>query len=178
MKVACTVSDGRGGVVILPSTLTFALEDPSVPSFTPDEIIPTWDNTLGMDAVLHEDDYLATSDGEKLPSLKSFRKSQNKLAKISQGKAKQKKGSARRRKLAKKEARQHQKIARARADHAYKTAHALVRTGKKVFVHEELNLRAITKITRANKDEEGKYLPNGQSAKYGLNKSWLDADEW
>lgn len=154
---------------------TIALEDPSIPQFTPNEITPTWENTLGMDAVLHEDDYLATSDGEKLPSLKSFRKSQGKLAKISQRKSRRKKGSARRRKLAKREARQHQKIARARADHAYKTAHALMRTGKKVFVHEDLNLKNLTKRNKAKKDDEGKYLPNGQSAKSGLNKSWLDA---
>ena len=146
-----------------------------MPQFAPDEIIPSWDNTLGVDAVLHENDYLATSDGEKLPSLKSFRKFFQKLAKISRRKAKQNKGSAKRRILAKKEARQHQKIARARADHAYKTAQALVRTGKKVFVREDLNLRSLTKRNQAKKDQEGKYLPNGQSAKSGLNKSWLDA---
>ncbi|XWK86773.1 MAG: transposase [Phormidium sp.] len=125
--------------------------------------------------MLHEDDYLATSDGEKLPALKSFRKSQGKLAKISQRKARQKKGTAKRRKLAKTEARQHQKIARARADHAYKTTHALMRTGKKVFVHEDLNLKSLTQRNQAKQDENGKYLPNGQSAKSGLNKSWLDA---
>jgi putative transposase len=128
-----------------------------------------------MDAVLHEDDYLATSDGEKLPSLKSFRKSQGKLAKISQRKSRRRKGSAMRLKLALREARQHQKIARARALHAYKTAHVLMRTGKRVFVHEDLNLKGLTKRNKAKKDEEGKYLPNGQSAKSGLNKSWLDA---
>jgi putative transposase len=154
---------------------SIALEDPCVPQFTPDEITPNWDNTLGIDAVLHEDDYLATSDGEKLPSLKSFRKSQDKLARVSRRKAKSKKGSIRRRKLAKREARQHQEIARARSDHAYKTAHALMRTGKKVFVHEDLNLKSLTKRNKAKQDEDGKYLPNGQSAKSGLNKSWLDA---
>jgi len=154
---------------------SIAIEDPSIPQFTPDEIMPTWDNTLGLDAVLHEDDYLATSDGEKLPSLKSFRKSEQKLVKISQRQAKQKKGSAKRRKLAFKSAKQHQKIARARTDHAYKTAHALVRTGKKVFVRENLNLKSLTKRNKAKKDEDGKYLPNGQSSKSGLNKSWLDA---
>jgi putative transposase len=154
---------------------SIAIEDPCVPQFKPDEIIPSWDNTLGMDAVLHEDDYLATSDGEKLPAMKSFRKSQDKLARVSRRKAKSNKGSNRRRKLAKTEARQHQKIARARSDHAYKTAHALIQTGKKVFVHEDLNLKSLTKRNKAKQDEDGKYLPNGQSAKSGLNKSWLDA---
>jgi putative transposase len=154
---------------------TIALEDPTVPAFNPDDVTPTWDNSLGMDAVLHEDDYLATSEVEKLPSLKSFRKSHNRLAKVSKRKATKKKGSANRRRLQSREAREHQRIARSRKDHAYKTAHKLVRTGKKVFFHEDLNLRGLTKRNKAKKDGQGKFLSNGQSAKSGLNKSWLDA---
>ncbi|NJR72563.1 MAG: transposase, partial [Scytonema sp. CRU_2_7] len=60
-------------------------------------------------------------------------------------------------------------------DHAFKTAHALVRTGLKVFVHEDLNLKALSKRNKAKQGEDGTYLPNGQSAKSGLNKSWNDA---
>ena len=150
------------------------LQDSSIPDYKPD-IIPTWDNSLGMDAVLHEDDYLATSEGVKLPSLKSFRKSQSKLAKISKRKSTKKKGSKSRRQLAKQEAKLHQKIARARRDHAFKTAHKLLRTGKKVFFYEKLNLKGLSKRNKAKQDNTGKYLPNGQSAKSGLNKSWADA---
>ena len=154
--------------------INLRLQDDSVPDFTPD-IIPTWENSLGMDAVLYEDDYLATSEGFKLPSLKSFRKSQAKLTKISTQKNARKQGSKARRKLAKKEGRIHGKIARARKDHAYKTAHALVRTGKKVFFHEQLNLKGLGRRNKPKQNERGKYLPNGQSAKSGLNKSWADA---
>ena len=154
---------------------TLAIEDPTVPTFTPDEIIPTWENSLGMDAVLHEDDYLATSEGEKLPALKSFRCSQSKLAVVSQRKAGKRKGSKSRRKLAKRESRIHLHTARARQDHAYKTSHKLVRTGKKVFFHEKLNLKGLTKRNKAKQGENGEFLPNGQSRKSGLNKSWLDA---
>jgi putative transposase len=125
--------------------------------------------------VLHEDDYLATSENTKLPALKSFRKSQDSLAKVSNRKAKKKKGSRSRRKLAKREALVNQRIARSRRDHAYHTAQALVRTGKKVFVHEDLNLKGLSKRNKAKQDDDGKYLPNGQSAKSGLNKSWADA---
>lgn len=155
--------------------VTIALDDPTVPTFNPDDITPTWDNSLGMDAVLHEDDYLATSENKKLPSVKSFRKNEAKLAKVSRRKAASLKGSRARKKLAKSQGRQHQKIARARKDHAYKTAHAIVRTGHKVFIHEDLNLRGLTKRNKAKQDEDGKYLPNNQSAKSGLNKSWNDA---
>jgi putative transposase len=154
---------------------SICLEDPNVPVFNPDEVTPTWENTLGMDAVLHEQDYLATSEGTKLPSLKSFRKSEKRLALVSRRKEKKRKGSKARRKLAKRQGREHQRIARARKDHAFKTAHALVRTDKKVFVHEDLNLKALSKRNKTKQDEDGKYLPNGQSAKSGLNKSWNDA---
>jgi putative transposase len=151
------------------------LEDTSVPDFTPDEIIPTWDNSIGLDAVLHEDVYLATSEGEKLPSLKPLRKNQTKLDNISRKRNKRKRGSRSRRKLAKKEARQHQRIARSRQDFQYKTAHKLVRTGAKFFFYEDLNLKGLTKRNKIKQDDDGTYLPNGQSAKSGLNKSWLDA---
>lgn len=154
--------------------MNLRLEDTSVPDFKND-IAPTWDNSLGMDAVLHENDYLATSEGFKLPSLKSFRKSQHKLAKVSQRKATRKRCSKARRKLAKKEGRIHQRIARARKDHAYKTAHKLMATGKKVFFHEKLNLSGLSRRNKPKQDENGRYLPNNQVARAGLNKSWADA---
>jgi putative transposase len=151
------------------------LEDASVPEFTFDKVNPTWDNSVGLDAVLHEDVYLATSSGEKLPSLKPLRKNQAKLDRISRKRNKRKRGKAARRFLAKKEAKQHQKIARSRQDFHYKTAHKLVRSGAKFYFHEDLNLKSLTKRNKVKQDDEGTYLPNGQSAKSGLNKSWLDA---
>ena len=154
--------------------INLRLQDDTVPDFEPN-ITPTWENSLGMDAVLHEDDYLATSEGFKLPSLKSFRKSKTKLAKVSKRKAAKKRGSKARRKLACREARIHQKIARARKDHAYSTAQALLKTGKKVFFHEKLNLAGLSRRNQAQQDELGNYLPNGQKAKSGLNLSWADA---
>ncbi len=154
--------------------INLRLVDESIPDFTPD-IVATWSNSLGMDAVLHENDYLATSEGFKLLSLKSFRKSQDQLAKISQRRANKKRGSRSRRQLAKREGRLHQKIARARRDHAYNTASILLETGKKVFFHEQLNLKALSQRNKPKQDSFGKYLPNGQSAKTGLNKSWQDA---
>jgi putative transposase len=151
------------------------LEDISVPDFTPDAIIPSWDNSIGLDAVLHADVYLATSEGEKLPSLKPLRKNQAKLDQISTKRNKRKRGSRSRRKLAKREAKQHQRIARSRQDFQYKTAHELVRTNAKFFFYEDLNLKGLTKRNKIKQDDDGTYLPNGQSAKSGLNKSWLDA---
>ena len=154
--------------------INLRLEDKTVPNFT-SEITPTWENSLGMDAVLHEKDYLATSEGFKLSSIKSFRKSQSQLAKVSKRKASKRKGSRARRKLAKREGRIHASIARARKDHAYNSAHQLLSTGKKVFFYEKLNLKGLTRRNHPKQNEQGHYLPNGQSAKSGLNKSWSDA---
>jgi putative transposase len=151
------------------------LEDTSVPEFTPDSIIPTWDNSIGLDAVLHEDVYLATSEGEKIPSMKPLRNNQAQLDRISTKRNKRKRGSRARRKLAKKEASQHQRIARSRKDFHYKTAHKLVRTEGKFFFYEDLNLKGLTKRNKVKQADDGTYLTNGQSAKSGLNKSWLDA---
>ncbi len=69
------------------------VEDPTVPEFTPDVVVPTWDNSVGLDAVLHEDDYFATSEGDKIPPLKSFRSSADELAKVSKRKSARKRGS-------------------------------------------------------------------------------------
>ncbi len=133
------------------------------------------DNSLGIDAVLHKDDFLATSDGEKLPSVKSYRRNHSRLSKVQTRKNARKKGSRARRRLAEREGREHQRIARSRKDHAYKSAHVLLRTGKQVFFHEKLNLKGLSKRSRPKSDGQGGYLPNGQSAKSGLNKSWKDA---
>jgi len=90
------------------------LEDSTIPELAPDQVIPTWNNSIGLDAVLHENVYLATSEGEKLPSLKPLRKNQAKLDRTSKARNKRQRGSRSRRKLAKREARQHQRIARSR----------------------------------------------------------------
>jgi putative transposase len=55
------------------------------------------------------------------------------------------------------------------------TNHRLVRKGAKFFFNEDLNLRGLTKRNKVKQDDDRTYLPNGQSAKSGLNKSWLDA---
>ncbi|KKD38153.1 RNA-guided endonuclease InsQ/TnpB family protein [Limnoraphis robusta] len=154
---------------------SLSLEDKSVPKFTPDNIEATWENSIGIDAVLDRDFYLATSDGEKLPSLKPLRRNQDKLTAVSQRKNKRNQGSKARRKLAKKEARVHQSIARSRKDFQYKTAYKLVHTGKKFFFCEKLDLKGLTRRNPSKVDQNGTFISNGQSSKSGLNKSWLDA---
>ena len=40
---------------------------------------------------------------------------------------------------------------------------------------EDLNIKGMSATCKPKQDETGKYLPNGQSAKSGLNKSITDA---
>lgn len=155
--------------------VNLCVEDPTVPEFKSDEVVATWDNSVGLDAVLYGDDYIATSDGEKLPAVKNFRKSETRLNKVKSRRSESLRASKARRRLAKRVARNEQRIARARKAHAYKTAHKLVRTGKRVFFHEDLEFQNLMKRNKPKQDESGKFIPNGQSAKAGLNKSWQDA---
>ena len=133
--------------------INLSLEDKSIPDLKTDKIQPTWENSIGLDAVLDKDIYLATSVGSKLSSLKPLRSNQEKLTKASQRKNKGKYGSKARRKLAKREGKIHQKIARSRKDFHYKTAHKLIQTGKKVFFHEKLNLASLTCKNQTKQDQ-------------------------
>lgn len=155
--------------------ISLVLSDETVPESTSQMIVPTWENSLGLDAVLHEDTYLATSEGEKLPSLKPLRKHEAKKSGLPTKKNARQKGSRRRRKLAKREGRLGERIARSRKDFHYKTAHKLKRTGKQVFFYERLNLQGLSQRNAPKQDESGAYLPNGQAAKSRLNQSWNDA---
>ncbi|WP_414581487.1 RNA-guided endonuclease InsQ/TnpB family protein [Scytonema sp. PCC 10023] len=151
---------------------TLSLEDKSVPdSLTPDEA-PSMDNSVGVDMGVLV--MWASSDGDIEHPKKHFRKSQNELRLVQRRKDKRRKGSRPRRKLAKREARVHQKIARQRKQFHNESANRLVSKGAKHIFVEDLNTKGLTKRNKAKLDENGKYLPNGQSAKSGLTKSILD----
>ena len=64
---------------------------------------------------------------------------------------------------------------RQRKQHRYDTSHRIIDSGAKVIFVENLNLKGLSKKNKAKSDGKGGYLPNGQSAKSGLNKSWSDA---
>ena len=153
--------------------LNVTLDDPTIPVLPKEDV--TWDNSLGIDAVLKDDVYLALSNGQTIKSVKPFRVNESSLAKTSKAKELAKKGSRKRRKLARKQAKFHQTIARQRKQHRYNTAHKIVNSGAKNIFVEDLNLIGLSKRNKAKSDDKGNYLPNGQSAKSGLNKSWSDA---
>jgi putative transposase len=151
--------------------VTFCIEDKSVPTSTPD-IQPTWENSTGVDVGLEK--FLADSDGNFEAIPQHFRQSEKQLAKLQQKASARKKGSRARKLLYRKVARLHQKVARKRKQFHAETAGKLLSQVDVVFV-EGLNVRNMNRRCKPKMDASGKYLPNGQAAKSGLNKSIADA---
>jgi putative transposase len=151
--------------------ITLTLEDVSVPEFTSD-IEPTADNSVGIDLGLEK--FLSDSEGEFEPIPQHFRKSEEKLARLQQKVSTAKKGSRARKLLVRKVAKLHQKIARQRKQFHFETAQKVLKKAAVVFV-EDLSVKNMSRRAKPKQDETGKFLPNGQSAKSGLNKSIADA---
>ena len=68
----------------------------------------------------------------------------------------------------------HRKVRNQRADFLHKESRTLV-NAYGLMVFEELQSANMSKRAKPKQDENGKYLPNGGSAKSGLNKSIVDA---
>jgi putative transposase len=154
--------------------ISLTLEDKTVPA-TVAEIQPTNKNTLGID--LGITNYVYLSNGERVENPRFLRKSAEKLAKLQAKLASKVKGSKPWQVIKSRIARLHQFVARARLDFQFKTAHELFNKCD-VLVVEDLSIKNLTRGVKPKSDiENGNliYLPNGQAAKSGLNKSMLDA---
>ena len=145
----------------------------------PAEPLPATGTVVGVDmGVTH---FLTTSDGEHVANPKYLKASAGRLADAQRAVAafprfRRSLRTARQRRAAEKVTRLHRKVRRQRLDHAHKTALALVR-GHDFIAAEGLNVAGMVRRAKPKPDPEqpGTYLPNGQAAKSGLNKSILDA---
>src|SRR5262249_16329289 len=127
---------------------------------------------VGIDlGIIH---FAALSDGTFIESPRNFRKAQKKLAKLQQSLSRKKRGSHRREKARKAVAKAHHKIRNQRRDFHTKQPKKLVAAHQNI-VFEDLQTENLVKRPKPKQDENGKYLPNGASAKAGLNKSISDA---
>ena len=148
---------------------SFSVEDKSVPDLELDTI-PTESNTTGIDVGL-EKLYVDSNNNQALPQ-KHLRQAEARLAKL-QRKLEDKNRSKKAKRLIRKAiSRLHQKIARQRKHWHYNEAHKLVRSCK-VLAIEDLKIR---NMKRRNKPKKvnGVFVPNGQAASTGRNKSWSD----
>ncbi|MBF2019727.1 MAG: transposase [Hydrococcus sp. C42_A2020_068] len=116
----------------------------------------------------------STSEGEFIHPPKFFRKYKEKLAILQQKVETRKKKSRARKLLFKKIARLHQKIARQRKQFHFETAQDLLKQSDVIFI-EDLDIKNMSKRNKPKTDEQGKFLPNKQAQKSGMNKSFGDA---
>ncbi len=127
---------------------------------------------MGIDlGVTH---FAALSDGTFIESPRFFRKAQADLKRKQRHLSRCKRGSHRRERARKAVAKAHRLVRNQRADFHHKQGTALVKQHQ-VMVFEQLEIKNVTKHAKPKPDENGKYLPNGASAKSGLTKSILDA---
>jgi len=152
--------------------VVFACEGEAAP-------LPVSDEAVGIDlGLLH---FATLSTGETIergfpkPSCpRYFRKGEKKREKLQQALSKKKRGSHRRQKAVQSVAKAHRKVRNQRADFLHKESRMLVNQYG-VIVFEELQPANMSRRAKPKQDENGNYLPNGASAKSGLNKSIQDA---
>uniref|UniRef100_UPI0034290D4F RNA-guided endonuclease InsQ/TnpB family protein n=1 Tax=Okeania sp. SIO2F4 TaxID=2607790 RepID=UPI0034290D4F len=118
--------------------------------------------------------YAVTSDGEFIEVPKFFRLSEHRLSKVQVRLAKRRKHSKSWKILKGKIAKLHQLIARQLLDWQFKLAYHLFSDVSVIFL-EDLQIASLVRRCKAKLDDNGQFLPNGQSAKSGLNKSLQDA---
>ncbi|MFE2709582.1 RNA-guided endonuclease InsQ/TnpB family protein [Streptomyces mirabilis] len=138
------------------------------------EPLPATGSVVGVDMGIAN--FLADSNGEFVPNPRHGAKASAKLEAAQQALSRCKRGSKRRRKAVDTVARLHRKVRRQRLDHAHKTALDLVREHDFV-AHEDLKIRNMNRAPapKPDPDQPGSFLPNGASAKAGLNRSIADA---
>ena len=139
------------------------------------EIQPTAENIMGIDLGIAN--YVYLSNGEQVENQRFLRASAEELARLQAKLASRVKGSKPGKILKGKISKLHQFVARASRDFPFKTAHKLF-DNCEVWVVEDLSLNNRTRRAPVKTDiEDGNlvYLPNGQAAKSGWNKSILDA---
>jgi putative transposase len=134
--------------------------------------LPYTDEAIGIDlGLLH---FATLSTGDTIENPRYLRKSEKRLKKAQQALSCKKRGSKRRKKAVQRIAKQHRKIRNQRQDFLHKESRKLVSTYE-FTVFEDISSANLSKRPKPKQDEDGKYLPNGASAKAGLNKSILDA---
>ena len=125
--------------------------------------------------------FAALSDGSFIENPRYYRRAEENLERLQQSLSRKKKkgvqgsNGTRRGKAIALIAKAHRKIRNQRKDFLHKESRKLINRFQ-VIAYEDLKIRNMTKAPKPKQDEEtGQYLPNGASAKAGLNKSILDA---
>jgi len=129
-------------------------------------------NECGIDLGLKH--LVITSDGEKFKNNKYTKKYEKQLRLAQKHLAHKDKGSNRYENQRLKVALLHEKIANSRMDNLQKVSTELIKEYDLIAL-EDLNVKGMNAKCKPKQDETGRYLPNGQAAKSGLNRSISDA---
>ena len=113
------------------------------------------------------------SNGKMIKNPKHHKKYEDRLRIENRSLARKVRFSNRWKKQAKRLGRLHHKIADVRKDFLHKESTKLAKLFNTVYV-EDLNIANMTRAAKPKQDENKKFIPNGQSAKSGLNKAILD----
>lgn len=135
-------------------------------------IIPKTNKSIGIDLGLK--DFVITSDGYKYKNNRYTKTYARKLKTAQQHLSRKTKGSNRYEKQRLKVAKIYKKITNSRIDTLHKVSHDLISKYDTIML-EDLNIKGMSARCKPKQDSDGKYLPNGQSAKSGLNRSIRDA---
>lgn len=137
------------------------------------EPLPVSTEYVGIDLGVYH--FATLSDGTFIEHPRYYRQAERILARRQQALSRRKRGSHRREKARRLVAKAHRKIRNQRRDFLHKQSRRLVNQYQ-TLVLENLQITNVTKAPESKQDEAtGQYLPNGASAKAGLNKSILDA---
>ena len=161
-----------------PSTVTVSL-DPSgrwhVSILVEEEVkhLPASPSKVGVDLGIEH--FAILSTGEKIPNPRHLNRYQKKLERAQQKLARKQKGSNNHRKARLKVTKAYAKVKDCRNDFLHKLSTRLIRENQTVVI-EDLAVENLTRRCAPKPDPEhpGHYLPNGQAAKTGLNRSILD----
>ncbi|MDJ0535202.1 MAG: transposase [Xenococcaceae cyanobacterium MO_207.B15] len=149
--------------------ISISVEDKSIPELEIDTL-PTESNTIAIDVGL-EKLYVDSNNNQCFPE-KHLRQAESKLV-LLQRKLEDKNRSKKAKRLIRETiSRLHQKIARARKHWHYTEAHKLARSCQ-VLAIEDLKIRNMKRRNKPKK-VDGVFVPNGQAASSGMNKSWSD----
>lgn len=163
----------------VPSTVTVSLDAAGrwhVSLLVEERIDTLPKNTRAVGVDLGVKDFAVTSDGETIGNPRHYRRLAEKLEREQRALSRKTKGSSNHRKAALKVARTHARIADMRRDFLHKLSTRLIRENQTVVI-EDLAVGNLTKRyePEPDPDDPNHWLPNGQSAKTGLNRSIMDA---
>lgn len=149
--------------------LSVRLQDDAVPDTPSPNQVTT---AVGIDLGIKK--LMSLSTGETIANPAFYKQMEPKRSRLNRAACRKVLGSRRRTKAYHRIAKLEQKVANQREDYQWKIAHNLVKRFD-LIVFEDFHIQRMMARCKPKQDENGKYLPNGQSAKSALNKLIADA---